>query len=66
MYRMLVNHKCRVHVTTNSNFRKLLLLLLQYFPNKASRVKLQNILPTIWRDKSVHYRKWEKFKFLDR
>jgi len=66
MYRMLVNHKFRLHVTTNSNFRTLILLLFQYFPNIASRVILQNILPTIWRDKSMHYRKWEKFKFLDR
>ena len=66
MYRILVNHKFRLHITTKSNFHKLILLLFQYYPNIASRVKLQNILPTICRDKSVNYRKWEKFKFLDR
>ena len=50
----------------NSNFRQLLLLLFQYFPNKAFQVKCLKILPTLWRDKSVHYRKLEKFEFLDR
>ena len=66
MNRMLVNYKFRLHVTTNSNFRKLLLLLFQYFPNKASQVKCHKVLPTLCRDKSVHFRKLEKFKFLDR
>ena len=57
MHRMLVNHEFRLDVTTNSNFRKLLLLLFQYFPNRASQVKCLKILPTLWRDKRVHYRK---------
>ena len=33
MYRMLVNHKIRLHITTNCNFCKVLLLLFQYIPN---------------------------------
>ena len=66
MHRMLVNHEFRLDVTTNSNFRKLLLLLFQYFPNRASQVKCLKILPTLWRDKRVHYRKLKKIKFFDR
>ena len=63
---MLVNHEIRLHVTTNSYCCKLLLLLFQYFPNKASRVKFHKVLPTLQRDESVHYRKFKKFNFLDR
>ena len=60
MNRMFVNYEFRLHVTTNSKFRKLLLLLFQYFPNKASQVKCLKVLPTLWRDKSVHYSELEK------